>query len=71
MIFSVLWNFIFPIPQQYQDGELTVEAILNEENQELLNSFIISDKYITFYRKEYEFGYGYEGASFIKLPFRI
>ena len=59
------------IPQQYQDGELTVDAILNEENQELLNSFIISDKYITFYRKEYEFGYGYEGASFIKLPFKI
>ena len=33
------------------------------------SDFVISDKYITFFREEYEFGYGYEGADFVKLPY--
>lgn len=49
------------------EGTFNEKALLKEENQCLLNSFTISDNYITFYRHEYEFGYGYEGADFVKI----
>lgn len=56
-------------PQMLDDGELTAQSLLDEKGQTLLNSFTISKNYITFYRQEYEFGYGYEGADFVKIRF--
>ena len=53
--------------QQLEEGLFSPQAILEEEGQQLLNSFTVSDKFITFYRQEYEFGYGYEGADFVKI----
>ena len=57
-------------PQQLVDGELTADTLFSqEEGLDILNNFTISDKYITFYRPEYCFGYGYEGADFVKIPY--
>lgn len=53
--------------EMLSEGTFTEKAILEEENQCLLNSFTVSDRFITFYRKEYQFGYGYEGADFVKI----
>lgn len=65
-----IYNHRSPTLQKIQDKEMTKDDILNEEGQELLNTFTLSKNYITFYRKCYEFGYGYESSDFVKLPLR-